>query len=166
MKFKLFLLFCALNFNFALNLPENLTKKCEQSSFCRRCRNIEAGKSPFEIVFSSLSYSEKNVTMDILNKISQNTLHMKFECLEGDTFHFDIDEKAPIKNGRFRLNNEVIDHQSAKKNIQVVSNQALNSVNVTCDKNLAVLQITPFKIDFYRDGVLTVTTNGKGLTLN
>ncbi|XP_070507636.1 neutral alpha-glucosidase C-like [Chironomus tepperi] len=163
MKFKLFLLLCAVNFSFVINVPENLTKKCEQSSFCRRCRNIEANKSPFDIVFSTVSYTENEVKMDIINKNTQNVLHMKLECLDGNTFHFDIDEKAPIKNGRFRLNNEVIDHQSTVKSIQVVPNQASNLVNVTCDKNSAVLQISPFKIDFYRDGVLTVTTNGKGL---
>ncbi|KAL7024916.1 hypothetical protein ACKWTF_013249 [Chironomus riparius] len=163
MKLKLFLLFCALNFTFVVNVPENLTKKCEQSSFCRRCRNIEAKKSPFEIVLSSVDYSENDLMVDILNKNTQITLHMKFECLEGDTFHFDIDEKEPMNNRRFRLNNEVIDHQLAKKNIQIVSSQTLNSVNVTCDKNLAVLHISPFKIDFYRDDVLTVTANGEGL---
>lgn len=100
------------------------------------------------------------MSVDILNTKTENILTMKLECLDSNTFHFEIDEKSPIKQ-RFRLKDVVIEAKLVKKDIQVNSGQ--DSLNVTCDTNYAVIQAVPFKIDFYRDNIHTVTVNGKNL---
>lgn len=38
-----------------------------------------------------------------------------------------------------------------------------SEIVVTCGANKAVIHAVPFKIDFYNDGVLSVSVNAKGL---
>lgn len=44
-----------------------------------------------------------------------------------------------------------------------VNEQSESEIVVTCGVNKAVIHAVPFKIDFYNDGVLSVSTNAKGL---
>lgn len=45
--------------------------------------------------------------------------------------------------------------------IKVTENNA--ELTITCKQNKAVIHAAPFKIDFYRNDVLFVTANAKGL---
>lgn len=77
--------------------------------------------------------------------------------LQGNIFHFEIDEKTPLRP-RYR----VVDALQKEPTLEAIKVATSSSeITITSGGNKAVIQIAPFKIDFYQGDTLSVTANGK-----
>lgn len=77
-------------------IEEWMFKKCNDSSFCRRCRYINQNESPYEVLPSTLSI-DGFMKVDIINNENQKQFVLKLKALPDNSFHYEIDEKTPLK---------------------------------------------------------------------
>lgn len=125
----------------------------------RRCRKVQAGNSPYDIISNTLNTYANYITLDILNKENSHVFVMKLEALKGNTFHFEIDEKAPLKP-RYRVT-DALHKNPLYESIKVTS--TATEVTVTSNGNKAIVFTSPFRIEFYQGETLTTSVNSKGL---
>lgn len=78
---------------------------------------------------------------------------------QGNTFHFEIDEKAPLKP-RYRVT-EALRKDPAYESIKVTS--TASEITVAAGGNKAIIHASPFKIDFYQGETLSTSVNSRGL---
>lgn len=71
-------------------------KKCNQTSFCRRCRYINQNESPYEVLPSTLSI-DGHMKVDIRNNENQQVFVLTLKALPDNSYHYEIDEKTPLK---------------------------------------------------------------------
>lgn len=120
---------------------------------------MEPGNSVFEVVPGTVQTFRDHVTVELLNRENRHPFILKLESVQGNTFHLEIDEKAPLKP-RYR----VVD--ALKGPVQTVAVQVekgADETTVTSQNKKAVIVHKPFRLDFYLDDVLTVSVNSKGL---
>ncbi|CAD7091219.1 unnamed protein product [Hermetia illucens] len=152
------ILFCILQF--ALTVDRSNFKTCDQSSFCRRCRKVTPGDSPFALVPGTLNIYSDSITTDLVNRENNHLFSLKLEALQGNTFRLLIDEKTPLKP-RYRVN-DALKSNPVPGTIKV-SERADNELVITSGTSKAVVTGTPFKIDFYQNEKLSLSINAKGL---
>jgi mannosyl-oligosaccharide alpha-1,3-glucosidase len=138
--------------------PETNTKRCGESSFCRRCRKAQ-NDFGYEADMDSVVVHSNGFTIDVSNNKTPNHLLLKLECLESNTFRFQIDEKNPLKQ-RFRVT-EVITEEPVKRSATIITDTV--TVNVTCGSNKALLRNNPFTLEFYENNVRVVSVNRRQL---
>lgn len=71
-------------------------KKCNQSSFCRRCRYMNQNASPYEILPATLSI-DGHMKVDLINNENMQKFILTLKALTDNSFHYEIDEKTPLK---------------------------------------------------------------------
>lgn len=86
----------------SLGVDRNNFKRCDQSSFCRRCRKVQPGDSPYSLVYGSLKTYKTYITMDLKNNNNGHEFLLKLEAVKGDKFHVEVDEKQPM-HPRYRV---------------------------------------------------------------
>lgn len=139
-------------------VPETVTKKCQESSFCRRCRKPQS--HGFDLKLDTLKSSDSGISIDLVNNVTSVELTLKLECLESNTFHYEIDEKNPLKV-RYRASRNVL--MNTPKPSSVTVQTTASSVTVTCDTNRAIIHNDPFVMEFYQNGVRVVSINRRAL---
>ncbi|XP_055711223.1 neutral alpha-glucosidase AB [Phlebotomus papatasi] len=144
---------------FAGGVDRNNFKTCDQSSFCRRCRKVEGGDSPYELQLSTAKTFPDHVTVDVLNKDNDQVFVLKVVGLKGNKFHVEIDEKSPLKP-RYRVV-DALNGNPATESVSVKKGEG--TIEVETGPNRAVLVASPFRIDFFHGEVLQVSANAKGL---
>ncbi|XP_031633409.1 neutral alpha-glucosidase AB-like [Contarinia nasturtii] len=159
MKFIIGILFVAALLGDVLTVNRSIYKTCNQSSFCRRCRKVTPNRSPYELVPASLKTDTDSIQIDLVNKNNGHIFVLTLEGVQGDVFHVTIDEKLPIKR-RYRVT-DALKGPIKLDTINVI--EVNKSIVVTCGSNKAVLHASPFKIDFYRNGMWILSANDKGL---
>lgn len=82
--------------SFVTAVDEWKFKKCNQSSFCRRCRYMNQNDSPYEILPTTLSI-DGHMKVDLINNENQQKFVLTLKALPDNSFHYEIDEKAPLK---------------------------------------------------------------------
>ncbi|CRK87777.1 CLUMA_CG001536, isoform A [Clunio marinus] len=140
-------------------VDKNNFKTCEQSSFCRRCRKVQPGSSPYEIIPNTLNTYANHITADIRNNENQHVFVLKLEALKGNMFHFEIDEKSPLKP-RYRVT-DALQKEPTYESIKVSSTSS--EITIISGRNKAVVFLSPFKIEFFQDETLVTSVNSRGL---
>lgn len=79
--------------------------------------------------------------------------------LQDNTFHFEIDEKTPLKT-RYRVKEVLLETQNFQG---IVVTTTSSSITVKAKSNKAVILLTPFQIEFFQNEVLALKANGNGL---
>lgn len=83
-----------------------------------------------------------------------------FELIfQGNKFHFEIDEKTPLKP-RYRVTDALV-HDPALEVIKASSTSS--DVTVISGDNKAVVHFSPLSIDFYQGSTLVTSANSRGL---
>ncbi|CAO1407451.1 unnamed protein product [Diamesa hyperborea] len=140
-------------------VDRNNFKTCEQSSFCRRCRRVQAGNTQYEIVSNSLNTYANYITTEIVNNENDHRFIFKLEALKGNTFHFEIDEKTPL-SPRYRVV-DALKQDPSYETIKVTS--SASEIIVVAGVNKAIITLSPLKLDFYQNELLSLVVNAKGL---
>jgi mannosyl-oligosaccharide alpha-1,3-glucosidase len=155
---RLLLVFCLALIATISADPEIIPIRCHESSFCRRSRTVDPN-SKFVIDNTTVVKTATGITGEIKNALTGAHLVLKLNCLESNTFHFEIDEKAALRT-RYRTQHVVTE---TPKMMSVNTTVEANRVLVSCDKNEARVMFDPFHIDFTNengDEVLSVNSNG------
>uniref|UniRef100_A0A1B0AK62 Glucosidase II subunit alpha n=1 Tax=Glossina pallidipes TaxID=7398 RepID=A0A1B0AK62_GLOPL len=147
-------------FHMTFGVDPNNFKKCEQSSFCRRCRKIAPGNSKFALVPGSMNTYSNAITVDLINKDTQHLYVVKLEALVNNSYRLIIDEKTPLRP-RYKVTHALV-AEPQPENINI-EKEDQNEVVLTSGHNKAVIVADPFRIDFYENNVLAVSANAKGL---
>lgn len=84
------------NSSYVTAVEEWMFKKCNESSFCRRCRYINQNESPYEVLPNTLSI-DGHMKVDIVNNENQQMFVLTLKALTDNSFHYEIDEKNPLK---------------------------------------------------------------------
>ncbi|XP_070164073.1 neutral alpha-glucosidase AB isoform X1 [Polyergus mexicanus] len=135
-------------------------KRCDQNSFCRRCRKVEPGKTPYQLLPDTLIQNESMITIDLFNKDTGVSYVVQFTSLKESTFRLHINEKNPLHP---RYENEyALQDQPQKTKLDSVE-KTTESITIIKGENKAILHVNPFKINLYSQGVLTISANARGL---
>ncbi|XP_012277240.1 neutral alpha-glucosidase AB [Orussus abietinus] len=135
-------------------------KTCEQSSFCRRCRKVEPGKTPYKLLPDTVSKTEHALNVDLFNKDTGVTYVVQLSALQDNTFRLHINEKNPL-HPRYEVE-YALQGQPRLTKLNSVT-QTAESITVTSGSNKAVLLIDPFRVDLYSQDILVVSANARGL---
>lgn len=114
----------------------------------------------FEVVPGTVQTFRDHVTVELINRENQHAFVLKLESVLGNTFHLEIDEKAPLKP-RYRVV-DALKEPVKTRPVQVIKGGD-ETTTVTSENKKAVIVHKPFRLDFYLDDVLTVSVNSKGL---
>eukprot|EP00794_Sanderia_malayensis_P020167 gene20167-22142_t len=135
-------------------------KTCQQSSFCRRNRAIEEGKSPFSILPDSVIFNSGLIKANICNCKTNVILVLTVEVLQNNTTRFRINELDPIRP-RYECKESLVDdpvHASYVKEKDDASGCKINF-----EKNSISINYKPFQLEFFQDGNLHLAFNTRGL---
>lgn len=134
-------------------------RTCDQSAFCKRCRNVADAGTTLGIDPSTLTVSDSRVEVVLV----QNEVRFRLEIfgLVDSSYRVRIREAFPLVP-RFEVP-YVLDGEPKVSpfTVESKSDSGFTLVNAK-DQTKVVLTASPFKIDFYSGDELTLTLNGKG----
>ncbi|XP_065094269.1 neutral alpha-glucosidase AB-like [Ochlerotatus camptorhynchus] len=140
-------------------VDHSIFKKCHQSGFCRRFRRFESQESTFRLDSHSLNIHDNVVSMDLQDSETNHWYILSLSSIHEKIFHFEINEKHPLTD-RYR----VTDALAGELNPRGILIESSNSVIAIRDDNKRVIiQIEPFRMDFYHKNQLMVSVNAKGM---
>lgn len=135
-------------------------KTCEQSSFCRRLRKVEPGRSSYELQLDTLKVSDTSVTGDIINADVGVHFNLVLTALTDGRFRLEMDEAVP-RRPRYRVQGS-LQAEPTQQKLEIVE-KAENSVTIKSGDNKVVLMGAPFRIDLYYGNNLVISGNARGL---
>lgn len=135
-------------------------KTCDQSSFCRRCRKVEPGKTPYELLLNTVTDDQTTLSADLLNKDTGVLYVLKLTALRDSTFRLHINEKTPL-HPRYEVEIS-LDGKPVVSKIDSVD-KSEESVTVNSGPNKAVLYLKPFRVDLFSRDKLVISANARGL---
>ncbi|XP_054256929.1 neutral alpha-glucosidase AB-like [Macrosteles quadrilineatus] len=141
-------------------VDRNNFKSCEQSSFCRRCRKMEAGRSVYELQLETLQVTESQVVGTLVNTDNGTHFHTTLTALTDGRWRLEVDEAQPQRT-RYRVQHSL--QQEPPRDRLEIAEKTENSVTVKCGANKVVLVGAPFRLDVYTGDVLTISANARGL---
>lgn len=130
------------------------------NSHFSRGRRTETHNCQYEFEISTLKTYPSYITAEILNKENGHLFVFTLTALKDNTFQVLIDEKTPLHK---RYRTEHVLNGTPKNGILKVESKSENEVIVSSGKNKVIIQAWPLKVDFYRDELLAVSVNEKGL---
>lgn len=128
--------------------------------FFRRCRKVESGKTPYQLLTNSFVPHESRVLVDLLNKDTGVTYELQFSVLKDSTFRLHINEKNPL-HPRYESKYALHDQPQRDQFDTVV--KTIESITMVKDRNKVVVNSNPFRVDLYSQDVLTISANARGL---
>lgn len=151
-------------------LPVRISHFCkycylkDRYKFCftsyRRCRKVEPGKTPYQLLPNTLIQNESMITIDLFNKDTGVFYVVQFTSLKESTFRLHINEKNPLYP---RYENEYALHDQPQITKLDSVEKTTKSISVIKGENKAILHVNPFKIDLYSKDVLIISANARGL---
>lgn len=160
MKVSLICLAIFVIFQGSLSVDHGNFKTCEQSSFCKRCRNVKSGQSQYAIVPGTLNSYSDSITLDLVNKENNHKFDLKLTGLaSGNNFRLEIDEKQPL-SPRYRVTDSL---KETPQSGQIKVTDSNEKLTVSIGSNKAVFHSDPFRIDFFNNEILVTSVNAKGL---
>nr|CAD7194435.1 unnamed protein product [Timema douglasi] len=143
-----------------VGVDRNNFKTCQQSSFCRRCRGVEPGKSPYALQLNTLRVEDSSVEAILIN--TNNLVQFKFQlfALLDATFRMKINELAPLKP-RYEVQYALVGEPSLAK-LEVLERSA-EHVTLRAGDNKVKIYGAPFRLDFYSGDHLVISSNARGL---
>ncbi|XP_046483150.1 neutral alpha-glucosidase AB [Neodiprion pinetum] len=140
-------------------VDRNNFKTCEQSSFCRRCRKVEPGKTPYKLL-NTVEVRETDLSGELFNQDTGVAYILRLTGLADNTYRVWINEKNPL-HPRFEAT-FALQSDPVPKKIQLIE-QTAEYIVVGTDHTKAKLFFNPFRIDFYRGEQLVLSANARGL---
>ncbi|XP_043256915.1 neutral alpha-glucosidase AB [Colletes gigas] len=135
-------------------------KTCDQSSFCRRCRKVEPGKTPYQLLVDTFTHNESTINIDLFNKDTGVLYILQLTALKDNMFRLHINEKNPL-HPRYQPENALQDQPQISK-LTLVERTA-DHITVSNEGNKVILYAIPFRVDVYSQDALVVSANARGL---
>lgn len=137
-------------------------KTCEQSSFCRRNRNLKADTSWHVIIDSIRQVDSHRIDFYIRNLHSGVELSAQLRgLLDGSSLHLKIDESHSERK-RFDASESLSDQPIAVSDL-IISEQNDKGFAAKFGSHLVQINADPFRIEIYDDDKLLIVGNERGL---
>lgn len=174
-----------------MSVKEHDFKKCHQSGFCKRNRAFaddaisksSTWTSPYDIIPDSASLKDGQLQATILKKINANGETARFPItvsfLQSGVARISVDEErrqkqdielrhnSPARKERYNEAQDwaIVGGLELDKNAQIVhQDQSQINVQYGGDSKLeAIIKLSPFEVEFKRDGATHIKFNDRGL---
>ncbi|KAL1458535.1 hypothetical protein WDU94_008677 [Cyamophila willieti] len=143
------------------SVDQNNFKKCDQSSFCRRCRTMQPGSAPFALVEDSFQISTHDVKAILLNKENNVQFTLVLTSLRDNTLRLFINELSPMRP-RFQVP-FVLNELELNNNIKFHSKNPANISMTIGDEHAVTFTYDPFVLNVFQDEKVVISVNSKGL---
>ncbi|CAM4534469.1 unnamed protein product [Leuciscus chuanchicus] len=137
-------------------------KTCDQSSFCKRQRELKPGQSPYRALLDTLELSDSRITLQLINDNNKVRLLLELYRLQGNMTRVKINELKPLKP-RYEVPDVLISDPLTEP-LSVVS-QDENSL-VLClggKERRLIVSAQPFRLDIVEGPQVLVSLNSRGL---
>ncbi|KAG1957789.1 neutral alpha-glucosidase AB [Pimephales promelas] len=137
-------------------------KTCDQSSFCKRQRELKPGLSPYRALLDTLELSDSRITLQLINDNNKVRLLLELYRLQGNMTRVKINELKPLKP-RYEVPDVLISDPLTEP-LSVVS-QDENSL-VLClggKERRLIVSAQPFRLDIVEGPQVLVSLNSRGL---
>lgn len=128
--------------------------------FDRRCRKVEPGKTPYQLVPDTLVQNESIISIDLSNKDTGVLYTLQLTVLKDNTFRLHVNEKNPL-HPRYETEYSLQDQPQTSKLTLV--EKTTDHITITNEGNKVILYANPFRIDLYSQDVLVISANARGL---
>ncbi|BES89296.1 neutral alpha-glucosidase AB [Nesidiocoris tenuis] len=144
---------------FVSSVDRSNFKTCEQSSFCRRCRKMEPGKSVYELDMDSLKHSATSLTVGLVNTDTAVRFVLSLQPLKDDVLRLNIKEETPLRP-RFTPPFVLEDYVLSKWK---TPSKSANKVELELGSQTVTLHSVPFKLEVAAGGKTFISLNERGL---
>ncbi|XP_063173093.1 neutral alpha-glucosidase AB isoform X1 [Candoia aspera] len=137
-------------------------KTCDQSSFCKRQRNLKPGSSPYRALLESLQFSQDSMKIQLINEANKVPLLLEFYGLKGNMTRLRINELTPLK-ARYEVPDVLV--QDPPTTRLSVTGRDENSVELSLGDGIrkVILTAKPFRMDLLVGWELVLSVNSRGL---
>ncbi|XP_022900640.2 neutral alpha-glucosidase AB [Onthophagus taurus] len=135
-------------------------KTCDQSSFCRRLRNISIDNSKYVLDLEALKVYDNVVEAQLKNTEADVTFKFSLQALAGDTFRMQVDEIQPL-HPRYKVE-VALEKDPEPKKIELLDRNN-EQVSIKAGNNKVILKSNPFKAEFYENDQIAAIVNSRGL---
>uniref|UniRef100_A0A0A9X6S5 Glucosidase II subunit alpha n=1 Tax=Lygus hesperus TaxID=30085 RepID=A0A0A9X6S5_LYGHE len=144
-----------------VSVDRNNFKTCEQSSFCRRCRKMEPGKSVYELDLETLKTSESNLEVILVNTETAVRFVLTLAAVQSDIVRLQVQEETPLRP-RF-VTPFVLDKDPLPVSKWKVLSQTDRFVELEVGQSKVSLHSVPFKLEVSAGGTTYISINERGL---
>ncbi|KAK7165461.1 hypothetical protein R3I94_003729 [Phoxinus phoxinus] len=137
-------------------------KTCDQSTFCKRQRELKPGQSPYRALLDTLELSDSRITLQLINDNNKVRLLLELYRLQGNMTRVKINELKPLKP-RYEVPDVLISDPLTEP-LSVVS-QDENSL-VLClggKERRLIVSAQPFRLDIVEGPQVLMSLNSRGL---
>lgn len=127
---------------------------------CRRCRKMEAGKTPYELLPETTTSNDTTLYSELFNNDTGVVYTLHLIALKNYNFRLKINEKSPLRP-RYEVQYVLKDEIELGK-LSVVESTT-SQVIVANGPNKAVLKVRPFQVEMYSGDKLVIVANARGL---
>lgn len=141
-------------------------KTCEQSSFCRRQRSFQPGRSPYRALLDSLQLSPESVTVQLINEVTKVPLQLELQALHPNITRLRLRELRPLRP-RYEVPDVLMGDPPPPEPLSV-SGRDEGSVELSWGGpggHRALLTAQPFRLDVLGGSEPLCSANARGLLL-
>ncbi|XP_015278196.1 PREDICTED: neutral alpha-glucosidase AB isoform X1 [Gekko japonicus] len=137
-------------------------KTCDQSSFCKRQRNVKPGNSPYRALLDSLQLSQDSMKIQLVNEANKVPLLLEIYGLKGNMTRIRINELNLLKP-RYEVPDVLVGDPPTTR-LSVMGRDD-NSVELSLGEGAHKLILTakPFRMDLLEGRDLVLSVNSRGL---
>lgn len=146
--------------NNVASVDRNNFRTCDQTSFCRRCRGVAPGASPYQLQLDTLQATASSVSAELVNTAMNVKFVFQLYSLSDNTFRMKVNELSPLKP-RHEVQ-FVLKGEPDYVKLEVIEKSSEKAV-VRSGTNKVEIFANPFRVDVYRGSELVISTNARGL---
>uniref|UniRef100_A0A8B9QZH5 Neutral alpha-glucosidase AB n=1 Tax=Anas platyrhynchos TaxID=8839 RepID=A0A8B9QZH5_ANAPL len=156
------LLLWALLLGAALAVDRSNFKTCEQSSFCRRQRSLQPGRSPYRALLESLQLGPGAATLQLVNEATKVPLLLELSGLRENTTRIRIRELHPLRP-RFEVPDVLLGEPQPEPLTVTGREEGSLELALGPGGHRLLLTAKPFRMDLLRGRQLLASINARGL---
>uniref|UniRef100_A0AAR2L9R9 Neutral alpha-glucosidase AB n=1 Tax=Pygocentrus nattereri TaxID=42514 RepID=A0AAR2L9R9_PYGNA len=137
-------------------------KTCEQSSFCKRQRELKPGQSPYRALLDTLELSDSRITLQLINDNNKVRLLLELYRLHGNMTRVKINELKPLKP-RYEVPDVLITDPPTEPMTLVAQDENGLVLSLGVDEQRVIVSARPFRLDIVEGPTVLLSLNSRGL---
>ncbi|XP_062844352.1 neutral alpha-glucosidase AB-like [Trichomycterus rosablanca] len=137
-------------------------KTCEQSSFCKRQRELKPGQSPYRVLLDTLELSDSRMTLQLINDNNKVRLLLELYRLQGNMTRVKINELKPLKP-RYEVRDVLIADPPTEPLLVVTQDKNGLVLSLGQDEQRLIVSARPFRLDILKGPRVLLSLNSRGL---
>ncbi|XP_057213820.1 neutral alpha-glucosidase AB isoform X1 [Triplophysa rosa] len=137
-------------------------KTCDQSSFCKRQRELEPGQSPYRALLDTLELSNSRLALQLINDNNKVRLLLELYRLQGNMTRVKINELKPLKP-RYEVPDVLMADPLTEPLSVVVQDENGLVLSLGGAEQRLILNARPFRLDIIEGPQVLMSVNSRGL---